>query len=209
MIRILGTALLLASMTIQPVAAAESYVLDPTHTNIAWRVNHFGFSNPDGKFTKSSGHILLDEKNPAASSVEVTIGTASVMSGVLALDDHLKKKDFLDSEKYPTARFISTKIEMAGDRHAKVTGDFTLHGVTKPLTLDVTLNKIGEHPMHKRKTVGFSASATLKRSEYGINYGIPAVSDEVKLTIEAEASMEDTGANAAGQGKASANPSIH
>jgi len=167
--------------------AADTYTLDPTHTNITWQVNHLGFSNPNGKFTNTQGTLVLDEAKPENSSVKVTITPGSSLSGVEKLDEHMKSDSFFDVVKFPTATFESTKVEVTGKDTAKVTGNLNLHGVTKPVVLDVKLNKIGEHPMTKAKTAGFSATTTIKRSDFGMNYGIPAVSDEVKLTIESEA----------------------
>lgn len=179
-------------MLAMPVAAqaADSYQFDPTHTNIVWRASHFGFSSPSGRFGIKEGKITLDEKAPDKSTVEVTIDVASLVTGIDKFDDHLKGDEFLDTAKFPEATFKSTKVELAeGGKTAKVTGDLTLHGVTKPVILDVTLNKQGDHPMNQKKTVGFSASTTIKRSEFGIEKYTPGVSDEVTISIEAEASV--------------------
>lgn len=170
-------------------SAAETYTLDPNHTNITWSANHLGFSNPNGKFAKAEGTISLDEKEPKNSSVKVTINTGSVITGIEKFDQHLKSKDFFDSEKFPVATFVSNKVDIVSKDTAKVTGDLTLLGITKPAVLDVKLNKIGENPMNKKKTVGFSAVTTIKRSEYGMNYGLPGVSDNVEVMIEAEAAL--------------------
>jgi len=175
-----------------PVAAqaADNYQLDPTHTNIVWRASHFGFSSPSGRFGIKEGTLSLDEATLEKSTINVTIDAASLVTGIDKFDDHLKSEDFLDTSKFPDATFKSTKVELAaGKNHATVTGDLTLHGVTKPVTLDVTLNKQGDHPMNQKKTVGFSATTTIKRSEFGIDKYAPGVSDEVVITIEAEASI--------------------
>ncbi len=170
-------------------SAADKYVLDPTHTNITWQANHFGFSNPSGKFAKVEGTLLLDEAKPENSKVNVTVSVGSIITGLEKFDTHLKSKDFFNVDKFPNATFISDKVEVTGKDTAKVHGKLTMLGVTKPEILDVKLNKIGENPISKKKTAGFSASTTIKRSEYGMNYGIPGVSDEVKLMIESEAAM--------------------
>lgn len=169
------------------LAAPETYTFDPMHTNITWHANHFGFSNPSGKFIQSEGTLVLDEEKPENSKVNVTIKPASVLTGVEKLDTHLKSKDFFDVEKFPAATFVSDKVEVTGKDTAKVYGTLTLLGVAKPAVLDVKLNKIGENPMDKAKTAGFSATTTVKRSEFGINYGLPGVSDDVKVDIEIEA----------------------
>lgn len=180
----------LTAFTLNVNAAPEKFTMDPSHTNIVWSANHFGFSNPVGKFVKSNGVIILDEKNPKASSVNVEIDTGSLITGLLAFDKHLKSADFLNVEKFPTAVFQSTKVEKSLGKKAKVYGNLTLLGITKPVVLDVKLNKIGEHPFTKKRTAGFSAKTTIKRSEFGINYALGGVSDEVQISIEAEASVE-------------------
>jgi polyisoprenoid-binding protein YceI len=169
--------------------ASDTYKLDPNHTNITWSANHFGFSNPSGKFADSDGTLILDEKNPQNSSIEVIIKTTSLVTGLAKFDEHLKSKDFFNVEKFPTAKFVSTSIALVGKTNAKVKGDLTLLGITKPITLDVKLNKIGTNPISQRKTAGFSASSTIKRSQFGIEFGLPGVSDDVKLTIESEANI--------------------
>lgn len=172
--------------------AAETYKLDASHTAITWHVNHFGFSTPSGKFMSVDGEVTLDEKNPAASSVSVTVDVKNgINSGVPKLDEHLQKADFFDTEKFPTATFKSTKVTPTGKDTAKVEGDLTLHGVTKPVTLDVKLNKIGENMM-KLKTAGFTASTTIKRSEFGITTYVPNLGDDVKIEIESEANVVPT-----------------
>jgi len=168
-------------------AAAETYAMDTTHTSVIWNVGHMGFSFPHGIFSNIEGTLTLDEAVPENSKVDVTIPMNLLATGIAKFDDHLKNKDFFDVEKHPTAKFVSTKVEKTGDKTAKVTGDLTMLGVTKPAVLDVTLNKIGEHPFSKKKAVGFSATTKIKRSDWGVNYGIPNVPDEVELQIEAEA----------------------
>ena len=170
--------------------AAETYELDPYHTNILRHANHFGFSNPDGKFVNTQGTLVLDEKNPEKSKLDVTIKPGSITTGSAKFDEHIRGKDFLNAEKFPTATFVSKKIDLEGKDRAKVLGDFTLLGVTKPVTLDVKLNKLGENPMTKVKTAGFTASTTIKRSEFGMGFGIPNVSDEIRIDIETEANLK-------------------
>ncbi len=189
-IKIAGFSALALLTTLNANAKAEKFVLDPTHTNITWSANHAGFSNPNGKFSKSSGVMFLDEANPENSSVEVEIDTTSIITGFEDFDKHLKTADFFNSEKFKTAKFISTKIEVLTKDTAKIHGDLTLLGVTKPVILEAKLNKIGRHPFTKKKTAGFSATTTIKRSDFGIKYGLPMVSDEVKLSVEVEGSVE-------------------
>ncbi|MBU6339279.1 MAG: YceI family protein [Rickettsiales bacterium] len=179
--------------------AADVYKLDPNHTNITWSANHFGFSSPSGKFTESSGTIILDELNPSRSQVEVTINTASINTGIAQFDGHLKGANFLNSDKFPTATFTSTSIQVQGDKTAKVQGNLNLLGVTKPITLDARLNKIGISPVSQKKTAGFTIKGTIRRSDFGMNFAIPGVSDEVKINIEVEAILaQSNAANNAG-----------
>ena len=167
---------------------AGTYTLDPTHTQVVFSWNHFGYSNPTAQFGKVEGTLNFDEANPTKASVEVKIPLASVNSNVPKLDEHLQKDEFFDSAKYPDATFKSTKVEKgAGKNKLKVIGDLTLHGVTKPVVLDVTVNKVGEHPMRKAPAAGFEASTTVKRSDFGISKYVPMVSDEIKIHITSEA----------------------
>ena len=168
--------------------AAETYVLDASHTAVTWHVSHFGFSTPSGKFMSAKGEVTLDEANPAASSVKVTIDVTQMNSGVPKLDDHLKTPDFFDVAKYPTATFVSKKVDVTSKDTAKVEGDLTLRGVTKPVVLDVKLNKIGENMM-KLKTAGFTATTTIKRSEFGMTTYVPNLGDDIKIEIESEANI--------------------
>ncbi|HLD76506.1 MAG TPA: YceI family protein [Rickettsiales bacterium] len=165
--------------------AADRYDLDPNHTNITWSANHLGFSNPNGKFAKAEGFILLDEKNPQNSKVEVIIMTDSIITGIEKFDEHLKGKDFFAVNNFPAATFTSTEIIAKGNE-AKVFGDLTLLGITKPIMLNVVLNKIGRNQFSKKITAGFSATAIIKRSQFKMDYAIPLVSDDVKLEIEVE-----------------------
>ena len=171
-------------------AAPVTYTMDPGHTMVLFSWNHFGFSNPTANLGVGQGTIVFDDKDPSKSSVDVTLPLADLDTHVSALDEHLKKPDFFDADKYPTVTFKSTKVQAAGGNKYKVTGDLTVHGVTKPVTLDATLNKSGEHPMKKTQTVGFDATATLKRSDFGVGAYVPNVSDEIKVRITTEASVE-------------------
>lgn len=170
-----------------PALAADTYTFDPTHTSVIWNTTHFGKSSPHGIFSNIEGTLVLDEAAPENSKINVTVPTGLIATGIAKFDDHLKNKDFFNVTEFPAATFVSTAIEKTGDTTAKVTGDLTLLGVTKPVTLDVVFNGKGPNPMNQKETVGFSASGVVKRSEYGINYALPAVGDDVKIQIEAEA----------------------
>ncbi|NID04363.1 polyisoprenoid-binding protein [Luteibacter jiangsuensis] len=169
------------------VAAPVTYKLDPGHTMVLFSWNHFGFSNPTANLGQVDGTLVYDEKDPSKATVEATLPLSGLDSFVPKLDEHLKSADFLDAAKYPNVTFKSTKVTPAGKGKLKVVGDLTVHGVTKPVTLDVTLNKIGPHPMMKVQTVGFDATTTLKRSDFGVGAYVPNVSDEIKVRITTEA----------------------
>lgn len=180
-------ALLVSTLFAAPAFAAETYSFDPNHTAITWHANHVGFSNPSGKFVKVDGTVTLDEAKPENSAVNVTVAAGSLVTGLQKFDEHLMSKDFLDVAQFPNATFASTKVTPTGAKTAKVDGMLTLHGVSRPITLDVTLNKLDLSPVSNKKTAGFSASTVLKRSDFGVSYGVPGVSDDVKIDIEAEA----------------------
>ncbi len=171
--------------------AADNYKLDPSHTNITWQADHFGFSSQNGKFAEVEGDLLLDEKHPNKSQINVTINTKNIFTGLKKFDEHLKSDDFLKVKSFPTATFISKKVVITGKNTAKIHGDLTLVGVTKTVVLNVKLNKIGVNPISNKKTAGFSANTVIKRSDFGINYALPAINDEVKLTIDAEANLAE------------------
>ncbi len=169
------------------VAAPVTYTLDPGHTMVLFSWNHFGFSNPTANLGQVEGTLVYDEKDPSKATVEATLPLSGLDSFVPKLDEHLKSADFLDAAKYPTVTFKSTKVVPAGKGKLKVTGDLTVHGVTKPVTLDVSLNKVGPHPMMKVQTVGFDATTTIKRSDFGVGAYVPNVSDDIKIRITTEA----------------------
>ncbi|MGB4108118.1 MAG: YceI family protein [Alphaproteobacteria bacterium] len=172
-------------------ASAEKFILDKPHTQIIFKVNHMGFSHSFGKFTDYAGEINYDETDPAKSNADVTIQTSSLDLDDDKWNEHMKSKDFFDVEKFPTMTFKSTGIEKTGDKTANITGDLTLLGVTKPVTLAVQQNNMGKHPMKSISATGFSATGKIKRSDFGMSGGIPMVSDEVDLIIEVEAYGED------------------
>ena len=182
--------LMTAAMATQ--AAPVTYKMDPGHTLVLFSWNHFGYSNPTANIGLGDGTIVFDDKDPSKSSVNVTLPLADLDTHVSKLDEHLKKPDFLDADKYPTITFKSTKVQAEGGNKYKVTGDLTVHGVTKPVTLDATLNKSGEHPMLKVPTVGFDAVTTIKRSEFGVGAYVPNISDDISVRITTEASVPKT-----------------
>jgi len=166
------------------VAAPVKYDIDPNHTQIVFSWNHFGFSHPAGHFEKIEGDFQFDTVDPTKSSIAVTIPISSMHTGVAKLDEDLQSADFFNAAKFPTATFKSTRVQKVGAHGLKVSGDLTIHGVTRPAVLDVTINKIGKQPMAGRAAAGFDAKTTIKRSDFGIaKYG-PIVSDEIAITSE-------------------------
>lgn len=166
-----------------------TYKLDPTHTIVLAQWNHMGFSNPSLNFANGHGEIVYDAANPSASLVQVTFPLADITSFTPDFDTHLGSGDFFDVAKFPEATFRSTTVAANGGNKFTVTGDLTIKGISKPVTLDVTLNGAGPHPMTKTPTVGFDATASVKRSDWGLAYAAPAVSDDVQLRITTEASL--------------------
>ncbi|ASQ45222.1 YceI family protein [Legionella clemsonensis] len=201
--------LFLSSILLLPVFSfsafcAEKLILDNQHSYVLWQVKHLGFSTQSGKWYVN-GTLILDKEKPENSKVEATIKIADMVTGIAELDKHLKAKLFFDAQRFPTATFVSNKVEVVSDNSAKVSGMLTLHGVSKPVVLDVTLNKVGKNPINERMTVGFSATTTINRSDFGINAFIPKVGDEVKITIEAEAYKADEASKTVTDNQANSN----
>jgi len=183
----------LAGAAVGASADPVDYTMDPTHTMVLASWNHFGYSNPTANFGDATGTISYDADAPENSKVEVVIPMSGLDSFVPKLDEHLLSADFFDAERFPEARFASTSVRDLGDGKLEVTGDLTLHGVTRPVVLAVSLNKAAPHPMGNTPTIGFDATTTIRRSEFGIDKYVPAVSDEVTLRITTEASAAGEG----------------
>jgi polyisoprenoid-binding protein YceI len=201
---------------------ATHYILESQHSEGVVRWSHLGFSNPTAQFTLVEGSLDFDQADPTRSSVTATIKLANFSSGVPDLDDNLHSVDFFDIARYPTATFTSTRVERgSAPDQLKVTGNLTLRGVTRPVTLDVTINKVGTNIRSNLPSVGFEATAMLKRSDFGLGLYVPQVSDEVsihitcqgdeasgyvkKLKEEADAAAEDAKAAAKKAAEAEAN----
>jgi polyisoprenoid-binding protein YceI len=167
--------------------AAGNYTIDPTHTQVQFTYSHMGFSNITGRFDQVESEFNLDTADLTQSNVSVTIPVASISTGVEKLDQHLLGADFFNAEQFPTATFKSTGVTAAGEGKLAVAGDLTIHGVTRPVVMDVTVNKIGEHPMAKVPAAGFDARFAIKRSDFGLGAYVPVVGDEVTLYITVEA----------------------
>jgi polyisoprenoid-binding protein YceI len=180
----LATALTLASAS----SFATSYTLEPNYTQAVVHWDHLGFSTPSATLGQATGTLEFDAADPTKSSIKVTIPLSSLNTSVPELDEHLRSADFFDATKFPNATFASTKIEK-GDAPNRlvVSGDLTMHGVTKPATLAVTVVRIGVNPRTNLPTIGFDAMTTLKRSDFGLGKFVPQVSDAIPMHVIAQA----------------------
>lgn len=164
---------------------AGNYKVDPHHTQVAFTIDHLGFNPYHGLFGEITGTLSLDPAKPAASKLSIEIPMSGITTTSADLTAHLKKPEFFDVEKFPTARFESTAVRASGTT-ATITGNLTIKGTTRPVTLNAKFTGAGTMPMKgAAETVGFTATTTVKRSDFGVNYGIPLVGDQVDLTITA------------------------
>lgn len=177
-----GLALAAATLTVQ----AQSYTVEPRHTHITWATSHLGVSTFRGKLNKTSGKVVLDVPGRKG-SVEIVVDTAGQLSGDDRLDKHLAAEDFFNIAKFTTATFRSSAVEFSGEAPSRIIGELTLLGITRPVTLTVTAFNCKMHPMLKKDFCGADATATLRRSDWGMKYGVPNIGDEVKLDIAIEA----------------------
>lgn len=168
------------------LAAPETFVIDGTHTFPRFSYNHFGYSTQVSRFNKTTGKVVLD-KAAKTGAVDVEIDTKSVDTGYATFNEHIQGEDFLNTAKFPTATFKSTKVIFEGDKPAAVEGNLTLKGVTKPVTLKVTAFQAMPHPMLKKDAIGANATTTVKRSDFNMGKYAPNVGDEVTIDIGLEA----------------------
>jgi polyisoprenoid-binding protein YceI len=161
---------------------AGTYKVDSAHTIIAWKVDHFGFNPYYGLFGDPTGTMTLDPANPSAASVNITIPIARTTVTSEGLYKHLMTGDFFETEKHPNATFVSTRVVPSGTS-AKIEGNLTVRGVTKPVVLDAKFTGAGDNPMSKANTIGFEATTSIKRSDFGMKFLIPMVADQVDLKI--------------------------
>lgn len=166
------------------LVTAGTYSADASHTLIGFRVNHFGFNDYFGVFGDATGTLTLDPANPAAAQVSMTIPISGLSVASDQLATHMASGDFFDVAQFPEARFVSTSVTVDGTE-AMIVGDLTIRGVTRSVALAAEFTGVGTNPFNKKETVGFEATTTIKRSEFGMTYGIPLVSDEVDLDISA------------------------
>jgi polyisoprenoid-binding protein YceI len=189
------TRLLMVALAVSPLAAQaalESYTIDPLHAFPNFWVEHFGLSEVHGRFDRMTGKFAID-KQAKTGSVELAIATASISTGdgvkgsrAQSRDDHLKSADFFNVAEFPQMSFKSTKVNFSGDLPSSVEGSFTLLGVTKPVTLTFERFKCGQHPFTKKDRCGGNAVGKIKRSDFGMKYGIPAMGDEIGLNVSFE-----------------------
>jgi len=169
-------------------AAPVTYTLEPNYTQAIFRWNHLGFSNPAAQIGQGEGTVSFDAEEPARSSVSVSFPLSALSTGVPALDEHLKSDDFFDAERFPTATFHSSRVTRgAGHNRFEVRGQLTLRDVTQPVTLAVTLLKIGTDPRTGLASIGFDATVTLRRSAFGLGKYIPQVGDEIPVRLTSQA----------------------
>lgn len=179
-------AVLVSAAFALPAIAADSYTVDPSHTYPSFEINHLGFSNMRGTFDATSGKIMLDIAAKSG-SIEITIDATSLDTGHGKRDEHLKSNEFFNVAKFPTLTYKASNLKFNGDKLSGADGDLTLLGVTKPVSLTVTAFNCGAHPMTKKPVCGANATAVIKRSDFGLSAYLPAVGDEVKISIEVEA----------------------
>ncbi|PNG27433.1 YceI family protein [Methylocella silvestris] len=173
------------AQTAPAAVEAGSYAVDPTHTRVLFKVSHMGFTNWYGEFTDVTGQLTLDPKAPEKSAVAIHIPAKTISTTNAKLNGELKADDWFDVAKYPDIAFKSTKLVVTGAGSGQLTGDLTFHGVTKPVTLAVTYNAAGPNPLNKKYTVGFDATGSIKRSDFGVTKYVPLIGDEVGLIISA------------------------
>jgi polyisoprenoid-binding protein YceI len=185
----LAFATLLGSTVLAPAASAApiTYAFDTVHSRVTFHVSHLGFSHSLGQLFIAPGTFVFDTADWSKGKVTATIPADSLTFGDAKWDAHVKSADFLDAAKYPTITFTATRVEQTGTGTGTLTGDLTIHGVTRPVTLQLRLNAAAAHPMRKVPAIGFTATGTLKRSEFGVAAYVPMVGDELEIRIEVEA----------------------
>ncbi|MEM9811284.1 MAG: YceI family protein [Pseudomonadota bacterium] len=184
----LRTLALAAAVALSPLAAiAAPWALDKSHTQIMFSVSHLGFSDTNGTFREFDADITFDPENIGATSVSFTIAADSVDTFWEARDTHIKGADFLDVENHPEITFVSTDVEQTGDETARVTGDLTIRGTTNSVTFDAQLMKIGPNPFRPDSQIaGFKLTGEIDRTEFGVNFGAPAIGAVIPVTIDME-----------------------
>lgn len=184
---IMATALL--ALPLSAHSAPESFTIDPSHTYPHFKINHLGFSTMSGRFNETSGKLTIDMANKTG-SVDITINAASVDTAHKKRDDHLRNPDFLNAAEFPEITYKSTNVMIHDDKSVHVDGTLTIMGTSKPVSLHVNSMNCGIHPFDPKKqkyVCGFDAVGQIKRSDFGITFGLPAIGDDMELFIEVEA----------------------
>ncbi|MBC7438211.1 MAG: polyisoprenoid-binding protein [Bdellovibrionales bacterium] len=178
------------------MAAPQNFAIDSLHSYPNFAVNHLGMSTVQGRFDKMTGRVVLDEAAKTG-SIDIKIATASISTGdakrtdgARSRDEHLKGPDFFNATEFPEMSYKSTKMVFKGETIESIEGNLTLLGVTRPLKLSVTSFKCGPHPFTKKPMCGADVTGTIKRTDFGMKYGVPAIGDEIKLSINVEALPE-------------------
>lgn len=187
--QLIASLLLAASVVAPALAAPETFVLDTTHSYPRFSYSHFGYSTQLSRFNKTTGKVVFD-KSAKTGSVDIVIDMKSVDTGYSTFDEHIQGEDFLDTAKYPTASFKSTKVNFNGDTPATVEGNLTIKGITKPVTLTVSSFQAMAHPMLKKDAIGANAYTIVKRSDFNAGKYAPHVGDDVRIDIAVEAIKE-------------------
>ena len=169
--------------------AADSYTIDSHHTFPSFEIDHLGFSIQRGRFNESSGKVVLDSANRQG-SIDVTVNVASISTGLVELEEHLRGQDFFDAARYPTMTFKSDRLSFSGDKLSGADGTLTLHGVKKPVHLTVDHSYCGMNAIRLKYTCGANAVASIRRSDFGIDKYVPMIGDEVKVLIQVEATRD-------------------
>ncbi len=167
----------------------ETYTLDPYHTYVMWHIDHFGFSEPSGKWFVN-GTILYDKGELKNTSINADVDVADFVTGISKLDEHLKGSEFFNVAQFPKATFVSSNIQSTSNLTAQVDGTLTIKGISKPVSLNVIFNKVGVSPISQLPTIGFSATTKIKRSDFGITAYLPGLGDDVTLEIQGEANLK-------------------
>lgn len=178
----------LSTLPLAAVQAADTYNIDPNHTYAHFAVTHLGLSTILGRIDSTGGTLTIDTENDTG-SVQVNLDPASIDTGHAKRDDHLRSPDFLNVLEFPQMRFESTAVTLTDDG-GTVEGNLTLLGQSRPVTLEITRWNCTTHPMAKQPACGFDATGVIERSEFGVNYGIPNIADEMELLINVEAIQE-------------------
>lgn len=189
-------AVLACLVPLSALAAPQTYVIDPIHSFPHFKINHLGMASIMGRFEKMTGKVVLDQ-TAKTGTLEVKIPTSTVSTGdgkradgTRSRDDHLRAADFFNSTEFPEMTYKSTKFNFNGDALESIDGNLTLLGVSKPVKLTVSSFKCGPHPFTKKPMCGADAEGSIKRTDFGIKFGVPAIADEVKLMIGVEAYPE-------------------